>query len=295
MGPLSQQFVAYLPAPKRTELTADADLEARLDQMVRAARAAWPDVELDTSAFLRYAAERVPNLSAAVEHGSDLYLACACAKGNRRALAGFEMHFLSQIEIHVRHIDSSSVFQDELKQLLRSKLFVSQQDEEPKIRRYTGRGPLAAWLRVVAIRTAQDMVRANERNRSLDEDPDELRSEGDPEGEYLKARYRPEFRAALEKTLAALTSRDRNILRLYYFEGLSSIAIARMYRVSGAAVRSRIQRCRSAILTETRRLLSERLGVDGGEFESLMGLVQSQVDVSISRILKESSSECGDT
>jgi len=69
-------------------------LERLLDEAIRAARAAWPAVELSEEAFLTQLAHALRRGGArSVEDwlargtASDLYLACGCAQGDPAALA----------------------------------------------------------------------------------------------------------------------------------------------------------------------------------------------------------------
>ncbi len=89
-----------------------------------------------------------------------------------------------------------------------------------------------------------------------------------------------------QTTLESLPFKERNVLCLYFVEGLSSSAIGALYHVQGATVRRWIKQTREDILQETRRLLRERLGMETAELPSLLGLVESQLDLSITRFLR---------
>jgi RNA polymerase sigma-70 factor (ECF subfamily) len=153
---------------------------------------------------------------------------------------------------------------------------------------YRGAGPLGAWLRVVAIRVARDLQRSQKAHLSLeDRGPAELRSKlPDPELEYLKRRYGQEFREAFASTLRSLPPRERNVLHLYFVEGMTSAAIGTLYRVQGATIRFWIKRSKAAILAGVRERLRSRLGAETEELESLLRLVKSELNVSISRFLR---------
>src|SRR5215472_13058474 len=222
------------------------------------------------------------------EYASELLLAAACARGDARALARFEKQFLSKVEAYVARLDSSPAFADEVRQLLRTKLFVSEAGGPPKIAAYRGTGPLGGWLRVAAIRTARDLLRSRKRHDAQREPAGlHLRPQApDPELRYLKQHYARELGEAFERTIAALSPKQRNVLTLHFLEGMSSSAIGQLYGVTGAAVRLWIKDYREALLAETRRILAERLKLGSAELDSVVGLVQSQLDVSISRLFK---------
>jgi RNA polymerase sigma-70 factor (ECF subfamily) len=255
------------------------------------ARAAWPKVRVERDVFLRYLAERTGNRSHGPVpnvHVEDLYLACGCAVGDSHALAELESRFFPEVGAYVRTIDPAPEFADEVRQVLRAKLLVRDGDEPPRIAEYTGRGPLAGWLRVASIRAAHDLQRKRKRFATLDTgQAGRLRSRGpDPEVAYVMEHYGREFRDAFQKTLSALPARERNILSLYFLDGMTSEAIGVFYRVHGSTVRVWIKRLRTTILDETRRRLRERLAVGRSELDSVMRAIRSDMDVSISRYLK---------
>src|SRR5687767_7078772 len=123
-----------------------------------AARAAWPGVELDEADFACWVAERggYDEATIAALNTRDLYLACACSRGDRVALAQFEVHFSSSIEAALASIRMRDDHGDELRQRLRAKLFVG---ERPRIASYRGRGELGGWIRAATIREAIDLQR----------------------------------------------------------------------------------------------------------------------------------------
>lgn len=283
------RFLSAL-GPERGVGLAPANLESALVAALDAGRLAWPDVVLDPHDFVAHLAARVPeapDLAAAVAelHAADLYLACACARGEPRALACFDDQFLAPVGRSWRTRHRLADFADEVRQGLRVRLLVSDGGGPPRIAGYSGRGPLAAWVRMAATRLGLDL-RRRERPGARDEDELALEARGDdPELEYLKTRYAAELNEALQTTLAALSSRTANVLRLHYQEGMTVDAIGTMYRVSGRTVQRWLAEARGTILAETRRLLSERLGLTDSRLDSLIGLVRSRLDISLSQYL----------
>jgi RNA polymerase sigma-70 factor (ECF subfamily) len=110
----------------------------------------------------------------------------------------------------------------------------------------------------------------------------------DPELLHLKTAYQEEFRLAFQAALKVLTSRERNLLRLQAVDNLSGEEISRIYRVSASTISRWLARARETLLEETRRLLTERFGLSRSQLDSLAGLVVSQLDVSLPRVLEES-------
>jgi RNA polymerase sigma-70 factor (ECF subfamily) len=253
-------------------------------ELYQTARAAWPKVELDAPRFIAWARERADDADGV--HAADLYLACACAQGEPRALAEFEKRYLSEVPSYLARMDVSRATVDEVQQRLREKLLIG---TPPRIADYSGRGPLGGWMRVVAIRTALDLARAEKPHAPLDEDgPLALASPApDPELDYIKTRYRKEFKTAFQAALSQLEKRERNVLKLHFIDGLGIDEIGAFYRVHRATVARWLARVRQILLEQTRKALAEKLRLGESELESLMALVQSQLEVSIKRYLKK--------
>ena len=290
--PLSNAFLALVPDSRASGKPSLA-LERLLASALETARAAWPDVQVDDKTVLGYVAARLPEAAdepaaqVASMHVSDLYLACACARGDTRALKAFEVHFLPEVASFVAQIDRSPSFADEVRQQLREKLFVSAKGETPKIADFSGRGPLGGWIRVSAVRTALNLRRGKKENADANDElgPAMASPTPDPELDYLKLRYGRELREALQTTLGQLPADERAVLRMHYIDGLNIDEVGTAYRVHRSTVARWLAASREKILEETKRSLSERLQIDRGEVESMIGLVQSQLDVSIYRYL----------
>jgi RNA polymerase sigma-70 factor (ECF subfamily) len=288
---LAEQFLPHViragDAPAESP-----DLEVALGQLVADSRATWPTVTVPTEIFLRHVAQRLPERgdpASAVRglNGADLFLACACTHGDPVALALFDEHFLSPIVAYVSRSDALPDFTDEVKQALRTRLLVARDQILPAIAGYGGRGTLLTWLRMTAVHLAIDLRKALGPNASPDSEALlVIRSPvPDPELTYLKTQFAAEFEAAFRSTLAQLSTRERNVLRLHFLEGVDTDAIANIYTVSVRTVQRWIGGTRDRILDETRRRLGERLRLSATQLDGLIDLVQSQVDLSISKIL----------
>jgi RNA polymerase sigma-70 factor (ECF subfamily) len=292
-GAFSRTFLQFAPPACRPQLAAVPALEDALRALVRAGSEAWPQLALRPAQFVGYLAERMPDDRDGAEvlatiHAADLYLACGCALGDPIALAAFEQHFLSQVSAYLSRADALPAFADEVKQVLRHRLLVGQHEIAPKIASYSGRGPLGAWLRMIAARTAVDLRRTQKPGVPLEDGPQLAASSLNPELQYLKTRYSKEFARAFERTLAELPAKEASVLRLYFLEGMTADAIGVTYRVSGRTVQRWIAESRQNILREMRRLLRQALAIDERELESLFELVRSQLDVSLRRHLRRS-------
>jgi RNA polymerase sigma-70 factor (ECF subfamily) len=253
-----------------------------------AGRAMWPELEVGYERFAVHVAAVPPE--ALARHGADLYLACACAAGDARALRAFDEQILVPAARAVRTIDDAGAFADEVCQRLRASLLVGDGVERPRIVDYAGRGPLRAWVGVAAVRHALMLRRGRERTREVTTDDDwtgalSAASTGNPELDLLKKEHAFAFGQALRDTALALEPRLRAVLRMAFVDGLSIDEIGSAYGVHRATAARWIQRARDELLAGTRALLAERLKLSASEFDRVTALVQSQLDVSLSTLL----------
>ena len=268
------------------------DLDEILGRLVKAGCLAWPDLPVSALLFVRHLAERftaVDEIARALSdvHAADLYLACACTLRVKGAIDRFEAAHFGLIGAFLHQLDSSAAFADEVRQLLRQKLFVVEADgAAPRIAGYSGRGQLSSWVGVAAQRTGLSLLRGERKHAHVDDAlADALPVGSDPELDYLRTRYRADFRKAFQEAIASLTQRERMILRLHLVSGLSHEKIGAFYQVNQSTASRWIAKAREAIAREAERLLRERLNLNTSEFCSLAQLVGSQLDLSLSRWL----------
>ncbi len=216
-------------------------------------------------------------------HCSDVALALLATDGHHHALEIFDRLLRAQVRIAVANIDSSLAFCDEVAQVLRLRLLLG---SPPGLSSYAGRGSLAAWLRVSALRAGLELRAQThgDRDESLMQ---RVTPERGPEFEFIRARYRTEFRSAFASALAALPAQTRNLLRLHYLEGISLLQMGKLYGLHRTTVARRLDEARQSLFDETRRLIFAKLAIGREEFEGLIALLRSQLDVSIRRLLAE--------
>lgn len=263
-----------------------------MDRLWQAGRAAWPGLEVPLDRFAAHVARHLvdatdPDAAAGELHAADLYLACACAAGDPAGLRLFEDQVLPQAAAALRRLDSSPAFADDVRQLLRQKLFVGDGESAPKIADYAGRGPLVTWVRVSAVRTALNLLGSGKREQQMTSSQVAALAPpvDDPALRYLKAQFADEFEAALARACAALTDRDRTILRLRFADELNIDQIGGLYGVHRATVARWIARIRDELFAATRNDLVGRLKLSESDFDSLLRLARSQLDLSLSAVL----------
>jgi RNA polymerase sigma-70 factor (ECF subfamily) len=271
-------------------LTPSPELDAAVVEFLQRARGAWPDVHVSDEALLRHLGSRIstdedPIAQLATLHAGDMYLACGCALGDARAIAAFERVYVSQISAYLSRADALAGFTNDVKQAVRERILVARDSLLPRIESYNGRGPLGGWLRIVTTRIAADLRRAQQHDSQRVEGPPPM-AQPNPEVAYLKQRYGVEFERALGEAFGQLTAKDQNLLRLHYVDGLAPSAIAPMYGVSTRTVQRWLGAVQKGILADVRRILGARLKVPTHELDSLLGLVQSQLDISFHKFMK---------
>ncbi len=256
------------------------ELDERLAGLIAAGRAAWPGVELDDAVFAGYLAEREGVEPA---HAADLYLACACARGDAAAIGAFLGEVVPHIEAAVLGLGADPAQVDEVRSQLVDALLVG---ARPGITTYAGRGQLRSWVRSIAVRMGMRQLGRTRAGAGGDDALATLAAEADdPEIEHLKARYGDAFRAAFAGALAALTPRQRNLLRQHYLDELTVDQLGALYRVHRATAARWVAAARETLFDDTRHRMIDALGLPPSDYDSLLRLLHSQLDLSIQRHL----------
>jgi RNA polymerase sigma-70 factor (ECF subfamily) len=273
----------------------DAALEAALRDFAERGAAAWPAVALPAEVLAGYLGERAPvdvppSDWLAGARAADLFLACACAEGLPPALRAFDAAFVGQIGAYLRALRPTPQIVADTTQELLEKLFVGLAGGPPRIRQYTGQGALGAWVRVAAVRTAHDLIEAQKPGQRRSDDVDELAGavvpRSDPEVEILEARYRGEFMAAFRDAMAALSPRERALLRFTFVDRLPPARLGVIYGVHRTTAMRWVKEAQEEVLSRTRARMMERLHLSPSECDSLVAVLKSRIDITLSSILE---------
>ncbi len=286
---LAQLFCQHYPH----SAAATAELEAALTSLWRRATAGWTEAWLDQTEFVTNLAKRLDAGTATEGYlellrAQELYLAYACAAGHQGALAVFESTYMPVVNSTVRSMRGQGASADEVAQQIRERLLVGTNNRGPRIADYSGRGDLRRWLRAAATRTYLNVIRKNKREIAASDEPvmDALVDDDvGPELAHMKELYRKEFKAAFERALAKLSDRQKNVLRYRHVDGVTVEGMAKIYRIHRATAHRWINEARSVLAKATERELRKRLSIDEAEFESIRRLIQSQVQLSLPRVL----------
>jgi RNA polymerase sigma-70 factor (ECF subfamily) len=247
-------------------------------------RAQWPAVRtLTLEAFRAFVGDAAVEPEALAARAGDLYLAAAASAGDEDAVKTFDGTILSELPRWLARLHLAPDVVEEVRQLLRTKLLVG---PPPKLAQYRASGPLAAWVRVSAVRTALDFCESiDAASPRGDAAPDPLVKALDPEQQLIRQKYGALFERALKDAVAQLSKRDRNLLRFHYLSHMTFDAIARTYHVHRATVVRWLAAIRDDLDATVRIRLWQELGISPTELRSLWHAVGSNVEVSLSRLL----------
>jgi len=267
---------------------ATGDLQSTLERLTTEGREAWPEVFLPSVTFVRHLAERMSpegSVQQVLEklHTADLYLACACAQQNPKALAAFDASYLRQTPRFIAHINSSPSFADEVTQCLREKTLVPSAEGSARIAEYAGLGTLLSWVRIAAVRMAIDLARKSrppQKERELSAVEQILKANASPEMACISVQYRDLLNDAIRTALSSLTDEQRNLLRLYYLHGMSMEQIAGLFGVEHrATIKRRLDKLQDRLLEAIKGAVRNRLQLSSMEFRSLVNVLLSQLDL----------------
>lgn len=253
-----------------------ADVAAGLAEL----RARWPHAPEPGDGF----AER---LALAPTRAPELFLSWWAGTGDAAGIAAFEAELAADIDRLVARFHALPA--DELRQRLRIKLFVGTATSRPKIHDYTGAGALASWLRVTAARTFVDAVREDVQHR-VEVELDESGVLGlavpahHDAGE--RARLSVAIKQAFAEAVSRLAPRERTFLRHATVDALTLDQIAATYQIHRATVARTLKSARERLLAETRAGVVARLGIAPDQLTSALALLDSQLDLSLSAVLR---------
>ena len=291
-APLSAIFFSAWPGPAAV-VRDDVELEAALVELWKQGQSAWPGIALSPPQFVasvgeRARIDRAPLAAVQELRAADVFLACACAHGLSGAIRAFDTALLARVPTYLRRLNASPELADETRQLLLTKLFLSQGGRAPKIAQYSGRGSLEGWLRVTTVRTAQNLLDADRSRQTLvDEAATVAQAVApvcDPEHELMTVSHRDAFVAAFREAMVSLGQRDRALLRFTFVERMTPARIGAVYGVHRTTVMRWIEAAQAEVLAGTEARLMARLHLSPSGCASLFLLVKSRLDLALSSL-----------
>nr|HEX4318758.1 sigma-70 family RNA polymerase sigma factor [Kofleriaceae bacterium] len=303
---LVRPFLDAAPAAARAALEATPELDRKLWLLVAEGHAAWPSIVVDAKDLVAFVAHHVTaDLVDGFFDGlrpADLYLACACARGNATAIGVFDREYMREVDIALARMRIGPPRLADVKQLVRQRLFVGGgtagiPTSPGKIAEYGGRGDLRRWVRSVAVRTCLNDLRKGKREVLVDDDQliaQHAIAQDDPEVEYMKRTYSNEFRAAFAEALKNLEAREQTLLRYHHVDGLNIDEIGAIYRVHRVTAFRWLEKAKEHLVRDTLETLRARLKLPSNELDSVLRMIRSQIHLSLIRQLGGPSDKVAD-
>lgn len=263
-------------------------LDAALAGARDKARAAWPALAVDDAAFAEHlagllAGDPDPTSALGQLEVADLYFALACAAGQPDALAVLNQRHLAQLRAPLARMGLDAAGIDETLQVMREELLAPRDGKPPRIAGYGGRGALQGWLRSVAARTGLRLIKQAPRHDELD---DQLAApaSGDLELAYMKKTYGAAFHQAFRAALAGLAADDRLLLKQRLRHGLTVEQLGALHGVNPGTISRWVAAARERLVRATRAEMMRDLGVGRAEVSSILRLIESELDITLSSI-----------
>jgi len=256
------------------------------EQAFAAGRAAWPQIDLPQERFIAFAQARAATWQGNPERAADLYLACACIERIPAAVAEFMSTFGERIPSYLKRLARNPDMVQEVRQALITRCIVGDEGREPALTTYSATGSLEGWLRATAVREALALNKQSDRNSGDVEAALEARMPWvDREISLFKQIYREPVSRAFAGACSKLDPQDRALLRLHYVDGVTTAGLATMYNISRATLIRRLADVREALVGAVKAELRSAAGVADKDFDSVLRLVHSQIDLRLSMIL----------
>jgi len=234
----------------------------------------------------------------------DLCLIVACEQGNQKAWTDLVERFSATVRSAARSASSNEEGAEDLAQSIWAELhgLRVREDGKPagKLAYYSGRGSLAGWLRAVVAQLAIDQHRKQSRLVQTEEDADfdRIIQHGQDEATWSGhgASPNPELQIsaklagaqmpkALAESVKQMSSEDRLLVKLYYFDGLRLREAGAVLGVHEATASRRLTRIHAELRQQVERLLIEQEGWTQPETARAFSEVALNLDSDIEPLL----------
>ncbi|HJX93845.1 MAG TPA: sigma-70 family RNA polymerase sigma factor [Pyrinomonadaceae bacterium] len=217
----------------------------------------------------------------------DLCLIIACEGGNESAWSDLVERFSATVRSAARSASANEDAAEDLAQSIWAELYGLRigKDGKPssKLAYYSGRGSLAGWLRAVVAQLAVDTYRRQSRLVQTEEDADLDRLASDlpklhPEAVIASNLQNPEqvisnrfaesdMQEALSRAITEISTEDRLLVKLYYFDNLRLREAGSVLGVHEATASRRLTRIHSDLRNRVSQILIEERGWTKAETE----------------------------
>lgn len=218
-----------------------------------------------------------------------IVLACALFHRVPAALTSFEQQVAPRVKAALKKLGAPDSAVDEHLQATRTRLLAD--DQGARLKHYRGVGSFEAFVITTAVRSLTDAHRGPQQKDTDDEPLSKLPAAVDLERQLARSGQAQFFAAAFRESLAALTPRERALLKLNLVDGASIDELAPLYQVSRATVARWLASARQALQRGTLERLSQRTKLGGSDLDGLMASLESGFDVSLRRFVAEAAPE----
>lgn len=253
-----------------------------------AGKARWPQLSCDFADFQRVATIYLQKPPAeAAPNAGDMYLAASVLGGSTGAISAFEQHCLRPAQAALTKMGLARSSFDDVLQVAREKLLLP--TEHPRLIDMAGTGDLRAICRVVVVRSGLNMLRAMRPTEELEDNhiASHLATRDDPGARAEQKDATQLLTDSLRVAVAALSPRDKTLLRLHVFHRLSIDELGRMYDVHRATAARWITNIHSRLEAATRAELKRRLATRADHLPSLLALADRSLAAGFSAVWQE--------
>lgn len=259
-----------------------------IERAFETGRSAHPNVDLPLAAFTAFAQARAATWAGNPERAADLYLACACVERLPAAVAEFMSKYGERIPVFLRRLSGNRDLVAEVRQIIVTRCIVGEGTNPPALANYSATGSLEGWVRATAVREALALNRRAEREMDNVAAVLEARATWvDREISLFKQMYREPVSRAFVAACTEMAAEERALLRLHYVEGVTTANLANIYGISRATLIRRLAAARESLVERVKASLKRAAGVADQDFDSVLRLVKSQLDLRLSVVLQE--------
>jgi RNA polymerase sigma-70 factor, ECF subfamily len=251
-------------------------------------RTAYPSVDLAQATFLTFARTRAESWNGDPDRAADMFLACACVEKIPAAIAEFLAAFGARIPLYLGKLARNADLVEEVRQIVVTRSVIGEADRPPALTGYSAKGSLEGWVRATAVREALAINRRSDRN--ADDSDAALEAQipwVDHEISLFKQIYREPVSQAFATACTQLDAEDRALLRLHYVDGVTTAKLATMFAISRATLIRRLAAARESLVERVKSQLKTASGVADNDFDSVLRLVKSQIDLRLSVVLRD--------
>ena len=278
-----------------------AGIERAIQESFRRAQDRYPSIRLPYKRFVERLERSIGGVAARDNafsesvwlesferlHHVDLFLATACADGDRLAWDSFAETYFDPVRRWAVTSLRNLVDAEDLAQELMAAFFSGTQEGVNRISGYGGKGSLASWLRVTVTRASIDRFRRTRKQVPLEEVSVAARDSVQDSLDQLDSRWGPILADLLQVQLARLSNRDRLILGLYYLHGTPLRVIASHFNVHEATVSRWLGQLRKRIRKNVEWAMKHEHGLRSREVQSLWRWVAEENRLSLEKLLAE--------